>query len=311
MSCHSNQSEYALAFLPEQLNRSGPDGRNQLVAFTEAGYVQRVGENGQPLPPFDAASAAREPKLADPDDVSQPLEARARAYLHANCGHCHSDHGGGAVPLRLQFPVAVAEMKAVGVRPTRGDFGLPDARIIKPGDPGASTLYFRMAKFGRDRMPHIGSERPDEPALKLIEQWIAGMGAGAKTTGSIAKGRAADTASDRREVRACRSRGSLGAVSWRPPSGTDCWPRPRNSRPARSATCSRATCPRTRRGGESSARTRGPGPSWPSRAMPAEARSCSGRRTVNCGSCHKSATGARPSGRTCRPSESIARAKTC
>ena len=53
-------------------------------------------------------------------------------------------------------------MQAVGVRPTRGDFGLPDACIIKPGDPWASTLYYRMAKFGRDRMPHIGAERPDE-----------------------------------------------------------------------------------------------------------------------------------------------------
>src|SRR5207302_410409 len=32
MSCHSNQSEYALAFLPEQLNCTGPDGKNQLVS---------------------------------------------------------------------------------------------------------------------------------------------------------------------------------------------------------------------------------------------------------------------------------------
>ena len=117
----------------------------------------------------------RERRLADPADAGQPLEARARSYLHGNCGHCHSDHGGGSVPLRLKFPVEVAEMNAVGIRPTRGDFALPDARIIKPGDPGASTLYFRIAKFGRDRMPHIGSERPDEAALKLIEQWIAGL----------------------------------------------------------------------------------------------------------------------------------------
>ena len=56
------------------------------------------------LPPFDAASAAKERKLADPADASQPLEARARAYLHANCGHCHCDGGGGAVGLRLQYP---------------------------------------------------------------------------------------------------------------------------------------------------------------------------------------------------------------
>lgn len=175
MMCHNNQSEYALAFLPEQLNRIGPDGLNQLVSLTEAGYIRRAGNDGKPLKPFDAAAVARERKIADPNDASQPLEARARAYLHANCGYCHFEHGGGAVALRLQFSVSAAEMKAVGIRATRGDFGLPDACIIKPGDPWASTLYYRMAKFGRDRMPHIGAERPDEAGLKLIEDWIAGM----------------------------------------------------------------------------------------------------------------------------------------
>ena len=179
MSCHSNQSEYALAFLPEQLNRPGLDGRNQLVACTEAGYIRRMESDDRPLPPFSIGSAAREPKLADPNDSSQPLEARARAYLHANCGHCHSDHGGGSVPLRLKYPVEVDEMKAVGARPTRGDFALPDACIIQPGDPYSSTLFYRMAKFGRDRMPHIGAERPDQTGLQLIESWIGGMPGGA------------------------------------------------------------------------------------------------------------------------------------
>jgi putative heme-binding domain-containing protein len=175
MSCHSAWSEYALAFQPEQLNRPGPDGRNQLAALTEVGIIHRIGKDGKPLLPFDAASADRERKLADPTDTGQPVEARARAYLHANCGHCHSNGGGGSVDLRLQFPVSVGDMKAVDVSPTRGDFGLPDARIIKPGDPGASTLYFRMVKFGRDRMPHLGSEQPDEAGLQLIAEWITGM----------------------------------------------------------------------------------------------------------------------------------------
>ena len=56
---------------PEQLNRPGPDGRNQLVALTEAGLIRRAGDDGKPLPPFDAASAAKERKLADPADASQ------------------------------------------------------------------------------------------------------------------------------------------------------------------------------------------------------------------------------------------------
>src|SRR5262245_59870544 len=142
------------------------------------GLISRVAADGKELPPFDAESAARERQLADPEDASQPLEARARAYLQANCGHCDVFGGGGAVELRLQFPVSVAEMQVVGVRPARGNFGLPDACIIKAGDPAASTLYFRMAKFGRDRMPHLGSERPDEAGLDLIARWIAGMDRG-------------------------------------------------------------------------------------------------------------------------------------
>jgi putative heme-binding domain-containing protein len=175
LSCHSNQSEYALAFLPEQLNRPGKNGQNQLISFTEGGLIRRAGNDGQILPPFDAETLKKERKVADPTDAQQPLEARARAYLHANCAHCHSDHGGGAVPLRLPFFAPNEDMHAIGQRPTRGDFGLPDALLIKPGDPYSSTLYFRMAKFGRDRMPHIGSEWPDETGLRLLEEWITSL----------------------------------------------------------------------------------------------------------------------------------------
>jgi putative heme-binding domain-containing protein len=178
-SCHSSWSEYALGFQTEQLNRPGFDGQNQLVALSEMGLIRRVGDDGEPLWPFDDTSAAQERKLVDPMDSSQSLEARARSYLHANCGHCHAFGGGGAVELRLQFPIAVAEMQAVGVRPMRGNLALTDACIIKPGDPLSSTLYFRMAKFGRDRMPHLGSEQPDEAGLKLIAQWITSMAPGA------------------------------------------------------------------------------------------------------------------------------------
>src|SRR5205814_28234 len=80
------------------------------------GYIRRADKDGKPLPPFDAAAAARERKVADPADTAQPVQARARGYLHANCGHCHFEHGGGTVALRLQFSVPNAEMKAIGVR---------------------------------------------------------------------------------------------------------------------------------------------------------------------------------------------------
>jgi len=179
MSCHNNQTEYAHAFHPVQLNRNLPDGRNQLVALSEIGLIRRGGDDGKTLPPFDAKTAANERKLVNPLDLSQPLDLRARSYLQANCAHCHMEHGGGTVMMRLNEASKLEEMKAIGERPARGDFGLPDARIITPGKPDASTLYFRMSKFGRDRMPHIGADLPDEAGLKLIEQWITSLGKGA------------------------------------------------------------------------------------------------------------------------------------
>lgn len=175
LTCHSSWSEYALGFQPEQLNRAGPDGRNQLVAFCEAEIIRRAAADGTPQPAFEPDSVAREPRLVNPADSGAPLEARARSYLHANCAHCHMEGGGGAVELHLPFSLTLAETKAIGVRPTRGDFGLPDAALIKPGDPWSSVIYFRMAKFARDRMPHLGSDEPDEAALRIVEAWIESL----------------------------------------------------------------------------------------------------------------------------------------
>lgn len=213
LSCHSSWSEYALAFQPEQLNRARPDGRNQLVALSELGLIRRAEKDGKPQPCFDEKSAAGERKLVDPADASQPVEARARSYLHANCGHCHTFGGGGAVELRLQFPTTVKEMQALDVRPARGDFGLPEACIIKPGDPWTSTLFFRMAKFGRDRMPHIGSEQPDEAGLRLIEQWIAGMKGTAKPGPHQANGSPESMLADPRSALVAARK--LGMSEWK------------------------------------------------------------------------------------------------
>ncbi len=48
--------------------------------------------------------------------------------------------------------------------------------MIAPGDPLRSVLYYRMAKFGGGRMPHLGSEWPDEAGLSLVADWITSLG---------------------------------------------------------------------------------------------------------------------------------------
>ena len=202
-------------------------------------------------------------------------------------------------------------MKAVGVRPTRGDFGLPDARIIKPGDPCASTLYFRMAKFGRDRMPHIGSERPDEAGLKLIEQWIAGMDGGAEAPSRSPDSGPPDQllASPRSALLLARK---LGRGELKPAERDALLAAAAKLPPGPIRDLFEGYLP-VGREGRAQARLEPPAPSrsWPSRATPAGARSCSGRRRSTAAAATRSATGARRSGRTCRPSASFVRARTC
>jgi len=60
----------------------------------------------------------------------------------------------------------------VDAKPMQGTFGIPDCRILAAGDPYRSVLYYRMAKQGRGRMPHIGSELVDAAGVRLIGEWI-------------------------------------------------------------------------------------------------------------------------------------------
>jgi putative heme-binding domain-containing protein len=79
------------------------------------------------------------------------------------------------VTIKLAFEEALDQMVALDVKPMRGDFQLPDARIIAPGDPYRSVLFYRMAKTGGGRMPHVGSREVDVPGLNVVEAWIRGL----------------------------------------------------------------------------------------------------------------------------------------
>jgi putative heme-binding domain-containing protein len=184
MSCHNSWSEYALGFNVMQLNRAPLFGSgsapNQLVTLTGRGYAHRVAPDDKVLPPFDAESVKKEPALA-PLVADAPLDVRARSYLHVNCAHCHRfGGGGGQVVLELDFAKPLKETGVLDVRPRQGDFGLPDARIVAPGDPYRSVMFYRMAKFGRGRMPRLGSEFPHAHGLDVVAEWIASLGAPAK-----------------------------------------------------------------------------------------------------------------------------------
>jgi putative heme-binding domain-containing protein len=172
LRCHNPWVGYNLAFNFPQLDRRHANGAGpaveQLRTLLRLGIFRRTGAERNDKNQLDNLLA----KLTDPHDGKADLEARARSYLHVNCAHCHQFGAGGSANFSLTYDTPLDESRTLEVRPVQGMFGIKDGQILAPGDPYRSVLYYRMAKLGAGRMPHIGSEVVDEAGLRLIHDWI-------------------------------------------------------------------------------------------------------------------------------------------
>jgi uncharacterized repeat protein (TIGR03806 family) len=106
-----------------------------------------------------------------------PLEPRARAYLHANCAQCHRPTGPGGGGLDLRFGASLADTKACGTVPQRGELGVAGAKVITPGSTATSVLSLRPHSLGAARMPPIASSVVDSAGLSVLDDWIRGIAA--------------------------------------------------------------------------------------------------------------------------------------
>jgi uncharacterized repeat protein (TIGR03806 family) len=142
-------------------------GINQLDYWVLAGMLTGV--------PDDLGAA---PKNAVWTDETASLDARARAYLDANCSHCHSDVGPADTSgLDLRPSIAFG--------PHYGDCKTPVAagggsggRLfdIVPGKPDQSIFVYRMTTTRPgDMMPELGRSTTHEEGVALIADWIAAM----------------------------------------------------------------------------------------------------------------------------------------
>jgi hypothetical protein len=121
-------------------------------------------------------------RMVDPADEREPLDARARSYLHANCAHCHTSAGGGNSQMQLGLNWSLAETKTIGERPYHATFGIPNPQIVAPGEPERSLLLHRLEKQDRGRMPPIAVALPDHVGIDVVRRWIAAMPKPPKTT---------------------------------------------------------------------------------------------------------------------------------
>jgi uncharacterized repeat protein (TIGR03806 family) len=154
------------------LNGSFPyaeGAENQLAHWTRIGILK-----GAPDP-------ASVPATAHWNDPSQPLADRARAYLDANCAHCHNPKAAANNSgLFLEYEQTDLVARGVGRRPVAA--GRASANLdfdIVPARPDLSILVHRMES--RDpgvMMPELSRALVDKEGLALIRDYIAAMPAG-------------------------------------------------------------------------------------------------------------------------------------
>ncbi len=162
--CHRVDEAKVIGIGTAQLNRivSYPDGPNhQLTAMQAIGLFDNAGRFEDPT-----TSVA----LARPADPQGDVAERARAYLHANCAHCHRPDGWVPpslfVDLRYDVPLAQTQLCD---EPTQS--GRPGI-LIAPGDPEGSRLVERMATRSNPQMPPLATDLVDDAAVALVRTWV-------------------------------------------------------------------------------------------------------------------------------------------
>lgn len=164
--CHTTRSGSIQGFKPAQLELDLPLG-----TAAQVGQLPVLASLGLFAEPLQEKIEA----WPNPHDTTQPLEARARAYMHVNCAHCHRRGGGGSAAFDVQYQLALDKTALIGSRPTQGTFNIRGAQVIAPGEPYRSVLYCRMSKLGPGHMPQFGAGMIDDRGLKLLHDWIASL----------------------------------------------------------------------------------------------------------------------------------------
>ncbi|HVS64995.1 MAG TPA: SO2930 family diheme c-type cytochrome [Thermoanaerobaculia bacterium] len=141
--------------------------RNQLEEWAAVGLLRGLPSREVPKTPETWRPGA-----------GDSLEARARAYLDVNCGHCHNPRGP-ADTSGLFLDHATTDLRRLGVckPPVAAGRGSGDRLYsIVPGRPDRSILVHRMGSIDPGvAMPELGRGSVHTEGVELISDWIASL----------------------------------------------------------------------------------------------------------------------------------------
>ncbi|ANF53832.1 hypothetical protein DA69_03125 [Brevundimonas naejangsanensis] len=136
---------------------------NQLSRLTAMGYLKGVADPGQA------------PLQVSWTDAAASTEARTRAYLDVNCGHCHNPKGAAATSgLYLDAPSPLSGSAGLCKPPVAAGAGTGNLRFdIVPGKADESIMAYRMdSTHPAVMMPEIGRSTRHDEGVALIRSWI-------------------------------------------------------------------------------------------------------------------------------------------
>jgi uncharacterized repeat protein (TIGR03806 family) len=151
------------------LNRDYPyatGSENQLSHLVKVGYLSGLPDK------------IELPKNANWRNPAEPLDARARAYLDINCGHCHNAKGpANTTALDLTIFGGTDRFLGLCKPPVAAGRGTGDHYFdIVPGKPDASILPYRMQSHEPGvMMPEQGRTTTHTEGVALISDWIASL----------------------------------------------------------------------------------------------------------------------------------------
>ncbi len=165
LGCHTIAAGHVLGPETAQLNRDIVDPVNG-GNINQLTYLQSKNVFLTTLP-----NVTTLPKLVDYQNTALDITDRARAYLHANCSHCHQPNAPGRGPMDVRYSRSFAQTNLCNTIPTAGEV-LGATHLLTPRNVADSILYQRMHDLGAARMPPLATVLEDTVATTMIANWI-------------------------------------------------------------------------------------------------------------------------------------------
>ncbi|MBM1107999.1 Ig-like domain-containing protein [Aurantibacter crassamenti] len=168
VSCHNPATGGVIGAKSRYLNKdytypkTGSTG-NQLVTLSHLGILDQAISDG------DTNSILTSKSI---DDPTASIDDKARSYLDLNCAYCHRPGTGNRGDFDLRLNLDLVQTGVLTASPYI-PLGIPDEKIVDPGNVATSILYHRVNSTDPSiKMPPISKNKIDVKAVALINDWI-------------------------------------------------------------------------------------------------------------------------------------------